>query len=148
SFTELKCLAGTLSAVFLALLHSAVTSQKAGVSQFLGDGAAILALGSGIRSASKHRLERPRDTLTNCAALAREAAALDQDLYIEPVSHFSYQERTEHGRSVLIFREVVLQFSAVDFDLARSFAEADAGNRCLAATGAEVEGFLRGFGFS
>src|SRR6185437_2160656 len=138
---ELEALACALAAVFLAFLHTVVAGQEERIAQLLGHAADLVGtIGAFLLSArqTEHFLERAGSTLANRAGLSGDAAALNLGDQVEPAAHFGDFERPDDGFAVLLLGEVFFKAAAVDNNLARTFAEADAGHGGLAPSGAAV----------
>src|SRR4051794_26404551 len=123
----LRCLACSLQAVLLALLHPRIARQQAGLAEWQS-------VGFGIQLQ-----QSPGDAVADRTGLSGDPPALDLDHHVEAALGPGHPERHPHLRLVDRVAEVLLERSAVDHDLALTRQQPDAGDGRLATTGAGVE---------
>jgi len=128
SLRVLRLLAGSLETVLLALLHSRVAAEEAGLPE-----RKTVALRIDLE-------EGAGDTMTDGAGLARHAAALDLDLGVVCALGAGDSERHANVGLVDGIAEMRVEAPIVDDDLTRTGHESDTSHRGLAATGPVVEG--------
>jgi len=116
SLGELRPATGTAKAVLLSLLHAAVSREKTGVSERIGQ------LGvKGLQGAGDAKPAR--------AGLAGRATAVDGDRNFHRVPFPNFIQGAQHERPVLDRRKVRADLTAVDHHLAVAGLQANAGHR-------------------
>src|SRR3954471_1519281 len=123
SLRELEALAGLLVPVLLPLDHAGVAGEEAVVAE------AAFEVGA-------HLLEGAGQAEDDRARLAVLAAAADIDEDVNPTRHLGAHQGGADVIALDLEREVGVAIQAVDLELARPFADADAGDRGLAPAGA------------
>src|SRR5205085_4812968 len=118
---ELETSASTALTVLLALLHARIPREETSLLETLAQFDVV-------------DLKRAGDAVTNGAGLAGRSAAVDRDDHVELVDRLSERERLLDDHLQHIVAEVVVEFAAVDGDLAAAWTHVHASRRCLAAT--------------
>src|SRR5207245_11466566 len=136
---KLERLACALQAVLLSFLHAAVARQIAGVAELLGQSAGRFLLAGSFAGQAEHLLQGPGDALTDGAALAGEATALDRNEDIEPIAHLGKVEGTKNRGAILLLGEVVVESAAVDHERAVPLAHAHARHRGFPPACTQIE---------
>jgi hypothetical protein len=121
---ELRTATGTAETWFLAFFHAGVASQEALLTELFGEIAVV-------------SQEGPSDALHTGPGLARVAAAVNRDSYVDTIFYARVLKGREHRRAVLIDREKVVELSLVDRELALTGANANARDGGLAAAGSQ-----------
>ncbi len=155
ALAELERLAGALATVFFSFLHAAIPGEKARIAKAPSHGIGGIfhnrfgpfggrngRIGTG---QTIHFFDCPGKALTHCTGLAGTTTTLNIGYYINPASKVGDQKGPLNKIAILVFMKIGDKILTVDFDLASSFENADAGNRGLATAGAPIK---LGFGYS
>jgi hypothetical protein len=122
---ELEPLTGTLLTVLLAFVFPRIASEKASL----------------LEAGPKFTVEfdqSARNSQTDCIRLASDTTTMSQNQHIELVGHLGEEKSLTHRNATGFGREVLIEGTAVNRDVALTRAKENAGDRAFPATGSKM----------